>query len=100
MIYYPKYHCEFNFIELTWGFMKSSLRRICTFTYNDLRDKVNNLLEHDHEDGIKVSRVQSFARFVSGSCLDADRDSLARFLTIHLKNVKHIVLFHQTSQLT
>jgi hypothetical protein len=63
VIYYPKYHCEFNFIELTWGFMKSRLRRICTFTYNDLRDKVNNLLEHDHEDGIKVSRVQSFARF-------------------------------------
>ena len=60
VIYYPKYHCEFNFIELTWGFMKSRLRRICTFSFTDLKDKVNNLLEVD---GIEVSRVQSFARF-------------------------------------
>ena len=60
VIYYPKYHCEFNFIELTWGYIKSWLCRNCTFNYADLKEKVTRLLEPG---GIETERVQNFARF-------------------------------------
>jgi hypothetical protein len=60
IIYYPKYHCEFNFIELTWGYMKSYLRRHCTFSYRELREKIEELLRPD---GIPLEKTQNFARF-------------------------------------
>jgi hypothetical protein len=77
IIYYPKYHCEFNFIELTWGYMKASLRRICTFNFADLKEKIDGLLQpgaivtKDNEKveiliqpgGIAIDRIRNFARF-------------------------------------
>ena len=60
IIYYPKYHCEFNFIELTWGYMKSYLRRYCTFNFSDLMLKLDVLLDPG---GIPLEKIQNFARF-------------------------------------
>jgi hypothetical protein len=37
MIFCPKFHCELNFIEMIWGYLKSVLRRNCTFSFADLR---------------------------------------------------------------
>ena len=36
MIYFPKYHCELNFIEMLWGWMKAWHRRHCTYKFADL----------------------------------------------------------------
>lgn len=60
MIFYPKFHCEFNFIELTWGYMKSYLRRHCTFNYRELKAKIEELLRPG---GIPLDKVQNFSRF-------------------------------------
>lgn len=60
MIFYPKFHCEFNFIELTWGYMKSHLRRHCTFNFRELKVKIDELLRPG---GIPLDKIQSFARF-------------------------------------
>ena len=37
IIFYPKYHCELNFIEMVWGWTKSYHRRNCTYNFKDLQ---------------------------------------------------------------
>jgi hypothetical protein len=36
ILFYPKYHCEFNFIELLWGWLKAYHRRNSTYNFKDL----------------------------------------------------------------
>ena len=35
--YFPKFHCELNYIEGIWAYAKKFLRRRCTYNFNDLR---------------------------------------------------------------
>ena len=37
VIFYPKYHCELNYIENVWGWLKSYHRRHCTYNYAHLK---------------------------------------------------------------
>jgi hypothetical protein len=46
VIFYPKYHCEFNFIEMIWGWLKSYHRRTCTYNYTDLRSELSLTIEN------------------------------------------------------
>lgn len=39
-IFYPKFHCELNFIEMIWNELKSSLRSECSFSFSYLRVKL------------------------------------------------------------
>jgi hypothetical protein len=39
IIYYPKFHCELNYIEMVWAYIKAYLRRNCTYTFKDLKQK-------------------------------------------------------------
>ncbi len=34
--YFPKFHCELNFIEMVWAHAKATLRRRCTYNFNDM----------------------------------------------------------------
>ena len=35
--WYPKYHCELNFIEMFWGWIKAHHRNNCTYNYPALK---------------------------------------------------------------
>ena len=54
---YPKYHCECNFIERYWGFVKRETRKSCTYNYADLLKKIPEVLT-----SVPVTTVRKFAR--------------------------------------
>jgi len=44
LIFLPKFHCELNFIERVWGYIKYVLRRDCTFRFDDLKRMLSETL--------------------------------------------------------
>lgn len=45
IIFYPKYHCELNFIERLWGYVKARVRKECDYSYKSLLTRVPLALE-------------------------------------------------------
>ena len=46
IIFSPKYHCELNFIEQIWGWLKSYHRRTCTYNRVELERELPNTLDN------------------------------------------------------
>ena len=44
LIFFPKFHCELNFIEMVWGYLKRYLRKVCSFSFKDLRERLPQAL--------------------------------------------------------
>jgi len=61
VILYPKYHCELNFIENFWGWLKAYHRSNCTYNFRDLSEGLPNTIENV----IPISFIRRAAR----SCL-------------------------------
>ena len=44
IFFYPKFHCELNFIEQLWGWIKSYLRRHCKYNFNELKSSIDDVI--------------------------------------------------------
>lgn len=55
--FYPKYHCEFNYIEMFWGASKAWSRARCTFNFPDHVELVPKALE-----SVSICKIRKFAR--------------------------------------
>jgi hypothetical protein len=66
IIFYPKYHCELNYIEQIWGYLKSYHRRNCTYNYKELEEGLPVTIAN-HLPLQYVQKVyRSVFRFMSG----------------------------------
>ena len=46
IIFFPKFHCELNFIEMVWGYIKAVLRKMCTFKFEDLCKNLDEIVNN------------------------------------------------------
>lgn len=65
VIFYPKFHCELNYIELMWSRLKHSLRKECRFSFQDLERRLPELIEAFPVHQAKRS-LQHCLRFMDG----------------------------------
>jgi hypothetical protein len=61
IIFYPEYHCELNYIEMVWAWIKSHHRRNCTYNFKDL--------ERDFPETMMELMPLSFVRKAFNHCL-------------------------------
>jgi DDE superfamily endonuclease len=61
IIFYPKYHCELNYIEIIWGWTKAYHRRTCSYNYKDLEERLPITMSE--------TMLLSFVRKASRFCL-------------------------------
>jgi hypothetical protein len=57
LIFLPKFHCELNWIEMVWGYVKARLRRDCMFSFAELKMQLPKALQ-----SIPLSTMRKFAR--------------------------------------
>ena len=55
-IFYPKFHCELNYIEFFWGAVKRYTRENCNYSFVDLKDTVKAGL-----DSVSLTTIRRFA---------------------------------------
>ena len=56
-MFYPKFHCELNYIESFWAEAKWYSRLHCNYTFKDLKEVVLCAL-----DSVSLKKIHQFAR--------------------------------------
>ena len=46
LIWYPKYHCELNFLEMIWAYIKAKLRKLCNYNFAEFEEILPQVLEN------------------------------------------------------
>lgn len=75
IIFFPKFHCEFNWIERYWGNAKVYARQNCNYTFEGLEQTVPVAL-----DRVSINMMRKFAR-KSYRYMDAYRLKNGEYLT-------------------
>ena len=57
-IFLPKFHCELNWIEMYWGYVKRLVRQQCTYSFRDLEKTVPKVLDEVASQSILLHRFQ------------------------------------------
>jgi len=59
VVFYPKFHCELNYIEMYWGAAKRYVRQHCDYTWKDLQENIPRAF-----DSISLKQIRKYLSFI------------------------------------
>ena len=65
LIFYPKYHCELNYVEMVWAYEKNLYRRLKAYSYSELKAGLPGSLKAIPLSFIRKAKRHCF-RYMSG----------------------------------
>lgn len=66
IIFYPKFHCELNFIEMIWAMLKAQLRKNCSYNFSTLKQSLPGILEGVGTSAQAIKFARHCFRFMDG----------------------------------
>jgi hypothetical protein len=57
VLFYPKFHCELNFIEMYWAQVKRKVRSLCDYSFESLKRTVPEVLDQVGTDVAFIRRI-------------------------------------------
>ena len=61
VIFYPKFHCELNYIEYYWAALKRYTREHCKYSFSELEKTVLEAMN-----SVDIKTIRHFAEMVNG----------------------------------
>ncbi len=66
ILFYPKYHCELNYIEMVWAYLKAKLRRECQNDFQNMLKRIPQILLNEIDITFFKRVERHCLRFMSG----------------------------------
>ena len=92
IIFYPKYRCELNYIELVWGWIKRYHRDTCTYNFRDLERDLPRTVEEIIPLRFVKKAARRVLRYAEGYRLKKIGPDLEAYVTKNYKKLTEDLL--------
>ena len=97
IMFYPKYNCELNYIELVWGWIQRYHRDTCTYNFRDLERELPRTVEEIIRLRFVRKAARRVLRYAEGYRLKKIGPDLEAYVTKNYKAHRRPTVLMQNS---